>query len=119
MTEQYHQKDRVSTVSPKNINPLLKVIWAELGLDWDIYYEFLVEIKAAITAGDNLATIIDQIEPLIQTRSCQVAHQGVLFLLREMEVRRHAKGKTITNKLSPLFTSTCHKSIYPQPYCSS
>ncbi|KAF5847023.1 hypothetical protein GGP41_003331 [Bipolaris sorokiniana] len=85
------QRDPPPAPDPRNASPLLTVLRQELGLNWGLYKEFLVSIKAAILVGDNAVPLINQMEPLIHNRACQVAHQGVLFLLKELEMKCRAK----------------------------
>ncbi|EUC41762.1 hypothetical protein COCMIDRAFT_8560 [Bipolaris oryzae ATCC 44560] len=86
---------------PRNADPLLAVLRQELGLNWELYKEFLMSIKAAILVGDNAAPLINQMGPLIQNRACHVAHQGVLFLLKDLEMKCRATGKTTEVSHSP------------------
>lgn len=94
MSNLSNQQDPPQAPDPRNVSPLLTVLRQELGLNWGLYKEFLVGIKAAILVGDNAAPLIHQMEPLVQNRACQVAHQGVLFLLKELEMKCRAKGRT-------------------------
>ncbi|EMD96647.1 hypothetical protein COCC4DRAFT_45808 [Bipolaris maydis ATCC 48331] len=94
MSDLSNQQDPPPATDSRNVSPLLMVLRQELGLNWGLYKEFLTSIKAAILVGDNAAPLIHQMEPLVQNRACQVAHQGVLFLLRELEMKCRAKRKT-------------------------
>ena len=67
-----------------NLEPLLLVIRKELGLDWCFYKEFLECFRTAILKGEDTSIWVHHIEPLLQEPALQFAHQGVLFLLREM-----------------------------------
>lgn len=76
----------------ENFSLLLYVLRTELSLDWGFYQEFLDEVKAAIVTGRRFSVWAEQIEPLVRSLACQFAHEGVLFLLREMEVRVRKEG---------------------------
>lgn len=75
-----------------NFSPLLRVLKAEFGIDWGFYQEFLDGAKAAIVARDSYSAWAEQIELLIQNPAARIAHEGVLLLLREMEVNVHEEG---------------------------
>jgi hypothetical protein len=67
-----------------NLEPLLLVIREELGLDWCFYKEFLGCFRTATLKGEDTSIWVHHIEPLVQEPTLQFAHQGVLFLLREI-----------------------------------
>ncbi|EUC29176.1 hypothetical protein COCCADRAFT_8582 [Bipolaris zeicola 26-R-13] len=101
MSNLSNQQDPSPAPDPRNAVPLLTVLRQELDLNWELYKKFLVSIKTAILVGDNAAPLINQMEPLIQNRVCQIAHQGILFLLKELEMECRAEGKTTAVSQSP------------------
>jgi hypothetical protein len=76
-----------------NLEPLLLVIREELGLDWCFYKEFLECLRTATLKGEDTSIWVHHIEPLIQEPTLQFAHQGVLFLFREVGVVLRSKCK--------------------------
>jgi hypothetical protein len=86
-----------------NIDPLLLIIRAELGADWGYYREFLERAAAAKASGENVSAWVDHIEPLVQKPALRFAHQGVLFLLGEMDVTMRSEGEAVRKIDSPSF----------------
>jgi hypothetical protein len=76
-----------------NLEPLLLVIREELGLDWCFYKEFLNCVRKATLKGEDTSIWVHHIEPLVQRSTLQFAHQGVLFLFREMGAALRSKCK--------------------------
>jgi hypothetical protein len=76
-----------------NLEPLFLVIRKELGLDWCFYKEFLDCVRTATLKGEDTSIWVHHIEPLVQEPTLQFAHQGVLFLFREMGVALRSKCK--------------------------
>lgn len=107
------KRDPNLKVSLTNLSPLLSVLQAELGLDWEMYDEFLEGASAAIMTGRNPATWMNQIEPLIQSHASQAAHQGVLFLLRDVEWRHRQKRTMVTTSYPPSLHTNESSLSYP------
>ncbi|CAN9191217.1 unnamed protein product [Alternaria alternata] len=84
-----------------NLEPLLLVIREELGLDWCFYKEFLNCVRTATLKGEDTSVWVHHIEPLVQKPTLQFAHQGVLFLFREMGAALRSKSPPCTNMVSP------------------
>lgn len=84
-----------------DFSPLFAVLRAELGRDWRIYNEFLEEYRDALRDGENLTPWANRMEPLISNQAACIAHQGVLFLLKDLYSRLGARYKTSTISKSP------------------
>ena len=88
--------------SHPDFSPLFSVLRTELGRDWRIYNEFLEDYRDASIAGEkNLTPWANQMEPLIQSQAARFAHQGVLFLLKDMYSRLNPKDKRGATSIAP------------------
>ncbi|RMZ66102.1 hypothetical protein GMOD_00005171 [Pyrenophora seminiperda CCB06] len=99
---QHYRNDvkALTKATPDNFSLPLRVLKVEFGADWCFYQEFLDGAKAAIVAEESYSAWAEQIEVLIKDNAAaKVAHAGVLFLLKEMEMRaRKALLTTLTKK---------------------
>jgi len=74
-----------------NFLPLIASIRVDLGADWEFYREFLEGVIDASSRGETATAWYEQIEPLVRSNGgLRIAHEGVCFLIHEMEARKLA-----------------------------
>ncbi|KAI8934300.1 hypothetical protein NX059_009039 [Plenodomus lindquistii] len=69
-----------------NFLPLLAVIRADLGSDWEFYKEFLESVIDSAGRSEDTSAWYEQVETLVGDQSgLRFSHEGICFLLRGLE----------------------------------